>query len=101
MSRLDGKVAIVLGAAGAGNMGQVIARRLAAEGAKTIVAGRHESVLKAFAQEIRGDWALCDITDKSSIDRAIETTVKKYGGLHIGVNAAGVALGGPFTETTG
>ena len=33
MGRLAGKVAYVLGAAGQGNMGQVIAQRFAAEGA--------------------------------------------------------------------
>ena len=37
MGRLAGKVAYVLGAAGQGNMGQVIAQRFAAEGATVAV----------------------------------------------------------------
>ena len=41
MGRLNGKCAVVLGAAGRDNMGQVIARRFTAEGAKVLVAGRH------------------------------------------------------------
>ena len=36
MGRLDDKVAVILGAAGTDNMGQVIARRFAAEGARVI-----------------------------------------------------------------
>lgn len=43
--RLAGKVAVILGAAGVDNMGQVIARRLAVEGAKVVVAGRHAETL--------------------------------------------------------
>lgn len=46
MIRLDGKVAIVLGAAGAGNMGQVIARAFAAAGARVMVAGRKAAPLQ-------------------------------------------------------
>ena len=40
MGRINGKVAVILGAAGEGNMGQTIARRFAAEGARVVVAGR-------------------------------------------------------------
>ena len=46
MSRLDGKYAYVLGAAGHGNMGQAIARRFAAEGARVAVGGRHMAELE-------------------------------------------------------
>jgi NAD(P)-dependent dehydrogenase (short-subunit alcohol dehydrogenase family) len=42
---LDGKVALVLGAAARNNMGRAIAREYAKEGAKVVVAGRHQSVL--------------------------------------------------------
>ena len=41
MARLTGKTAWVLGAAGRDNMGQVIARRFADEGAKVVVGGRN------------------------------------------------------------
>ncbi|EJU10081.1 short-chain dehydrogenase/reductase SDR, partial [Sphingomonas sp. LH128] len=40
MADLAGKVAVVVGAANRDNMAQVIARRLAADGATVIVAGR-------------------------------------------------------------
>ena len=47
MLKLSGKRAVVLGAAGRHNMGQVIARRFVQEGAKVLVAGR--SILRIAA----------------------------------------------------
>ena len=48
MGRLDGKVAVVLGAAAKDNMGQVMARRFAAEGASVVVGGRQADTLAAL-----------------------------------------------------
>ena len=55
--QLDGKVAVVLGAAGQGNMGQVIARTFAREGAKLIVAGRVLDAARARTSlTLRSGW---------------------------------------------
>ena len=62
MGRLQGKVAVVLGAAGPNNMGQTIARAFAKEGAKVLAAGRKEEPLEALAAEIGGAYAVADIT---------------------------------------
>ncbi len=62
--RLEGKTAVVTGAAGAGNMGQVIARRLASEGARVMVTGRHGDALEALAREIGGEWSTSDNTSR-------------------------------------
>lgn len=98
--RLDGKVGLVLGAAGKDNMAQVIARRLAAEGAKVVVAGRHEDVLKELADELGGAYALADITSKTDLDAAADLAVARFGKLDIGVNATGWGLLKPTHETT-
>ncbi|SCW38707.1 NAD(P)-dependent dehydrogenase, short-chain alcohol dehydrogenase family [Sphingobium faniae] len=100
MSRLGGKVALVLGAAGVNNMGQGIARRLAGEGARVVVAGRHDAPLAALAEEIGGAHLLCDITDKAGVDAAVQATVHKFGKVDIGVNATGWGLMKALTETT-
>jgi NAD(P)-dependent dehydrogenase (short-subunit alcohol dehydrogenase family) len=100
MGQLDGKTAIVLGAAGPGNMGQVIARRFLENGAKVVVAGRKQETLAAFAAENNCDYGLCDITDKSQLEALVTTTVEKHGAVHIGVNATGWGLLKPFLETT-
>ena len=100
MGSLNGKVALVLGAAGAGNMGQVIARRFAAEGARVVAAGRHEEALRAFADEIGGDYVLCDITRRADLDAAVAKPLTRFGGLHIAVNATGWGLVKRFDKTT-
>lgn len=99
-NRLKDKVAIVIGAAGRDNMGQVIARRLHAEGAKVVVAGRHEDVLSELADELGGAYALCDITDKGQVEAMIDLALERFGRLDIGVNSTGWGLLAGFLETT-
>jgi 2-hydroxycyclohexanecarboxyl-CoA dehydrogenase len=100
MGRLDGKAAVVLGAAGAGNMGQVIARRLAAEGARVLVAGRQLPALEALASDIGGVAAVCDITVKADSLALAETANAALGGVDIAVNATGWGFLSPFLENT-
>ena len=68
--KLKQKIALILGAAGKDNMGQVMARRFAQEGAKVIVAGRNEDSLIEISNEINGDYAVCDITKKEDINNS-------------------------------
>ena len=100
MGRLEGKGVVVLGAAGAGNMGEVIARRFAREGARVLVAGRHDDELARFAKEIGGEWAHCDITRRDEVFAMADTAKTKLGGVHIGVNATGWGLLKPFLDNT-
>jgi len=100
MGRLQSKGAIVLGAAGAGNMGQVIAKRFKDEGAKVLVAGRKDDELARFAAEIGAEWAHCDITRRDEVFALAETAKAKLGGVQIGVNATGWGLLKPFLENT-
>lgn len=100
MGRLQGKTAVVLGAAGAGNMGQVIARRFAAEGALVMVAGRHEAELASLAAELGGRHALCDIAAEADV-RALAKAAKAWTDrVDIAVNATGWGLLKGFLETT-
>src|SRR5262245_43681960 len=59
VSGIAGKVTIVVGAAAPGNMGQGLARRFAAAGAKVIVSGRKREPLDELAREIGADYQLC------------------------------------------
>ncbi|OYW82526.1 MAG: hypothetical protein B7Z20_13870 [Sphingobium sp. 32-64-5] len=86
MTNLSGKVAVVIGAAGAGNMGQHIAQTLADAGAKVVVAGRKADELSRFAGVIAGDWALCDLSKKAEPEalrliRDAENTWREEGGI--------------------
>jgi NAD(P)-dependent dehydrogenase (short-subunit alcohol dehydrogenase family) len=100
MGRLEGKGAIVLGAAGAGNMGQHIARRFAAEGARVVAAGRNLDVLESFAAEIGGYAAQCDITVRADLAALMQTAKAALGHVDIGVNATGWGLLKPFLDNT-
>mgnify|MGYP002370038846 CR=1 FL=1 len=72
--RLDGRVALVTGAAG--HLGQAIATGLAEAGARTILVGRTEATLVAFAGELTGrglaaETAICDVTQAAQIDALV------------------------------
>lgn len=97
---LTDKIAIVIGAAGRDNMGQTIANRLVEEGVKVVVAGRHEDELKRFASAIDGHHFICDITDRNAMDQLVTTTIDKFGGLDIAINATGWGLTKQFLKTT-
>ena len=100
MARLQGKTALVVGAAGKDNMGQTIARRFAAEGARVALAGRRIDAMQPLADEIGGVAIPGDMTDRASIFAMVEAAEQALGGIDIAVNATGWGLLKPFLETT-
>jgi NAD(P)-dependent dehydrogenase (short-subunit alcohol dehydrogenase family) len=102
--RLDGRVAIVTGA-GQG-VGEGIARRLAAEGARVVIAARRADTGEPVAEAIRaaGGQARCivtDVTRKASLTACVEQTVAEFGSLAIMVhNAFAGAVPGRLEEAT-
>jgi len=97
---LAGKVAIVLGAAGRDNMGQVIAKRFIEEGAKVVVAGRKTDELGRFVQDNGGLAVGCDITKKEDVDGLFAAAVQWGGMVNIAVNATGWGLLKSLEDTT-
>ncbi|QMW22582.1 SDR family NAD(P)-dependent oxidoreductase [Sandaracinobacteroides saxicola] len=97
---MKGKVALVLGAAGAGNMGQVIARRLAGAGARVWVAGRRLEPLQALAAAIGGVAARCDITVKAEVEALAADMLAAEGRVDVAVNATGWGLMKGLHEVT-
>lgn len=94
MARIDGKVAVILGA-GPGNMGEAIARRFASEGAAVIVAGRKQAPLHALAQELKGEHFVCDISRSAEVAALAHFASERRGRLDIAVNCTGWA---PMTK---
>lgn len=100
MAKLEGKRALILGAAGANNMAQTIARRFAAEGAQVMVAGRKRDELERFAADIGGHAQVCDITSKADCEALAEAACARMGGIDIALNGTGWGLLKPFELTT-
>lgn len=100
MSRLEGKVAVILGASDERSMGAATAKRFAKEGAKLVVAARNEEKVKKLAEEIGAVGIRCDITKEEDIEKLAETAIKEYGKLDIAINYAGVNSAAAIDEVT-
>jgi 2-hydroxycyclohexanecarboxyl-CoA dehydrogenase len=98
--RLKDKVAVVVGAAGHDNMGQVIARRFATEGAKVVVAGRREAELDSLAKAIGGEAQRCDITQQSDVQALATGAAERHGRVDIAINCTGFGLLAKLLDTT-
>lgn len=101
--KLDGKVAIVTGAAS--GMGRAIAHRYAKEGARVVIADRDRDAGQRVADEIvtaQGTAAAIDVDvrDQDQVAAMVNQTVAAFGGLDILVNNAGVGKVIPFLNTT-
>jgi NAD(P)-dependent dehydrogenase (short-subunit alcohol dehydrogenase family) len=94
---LDGKVAVVTGAAQ--GIGNAIARGLAAEGARVVIADLQRADEAAGALDCVG--LACDVSDEAQVERMVEDVVERFGRLDILVNNAGLYASlpmRPFTE---
>ncbi|MGY6550855.1 MAG: SDR family NAD(P)-dependent oxidoreductase [Erythrobacter sp.] len=100
MGQLEGKSAVVLGAASPGNMGQTIARLFASEGARVMVAGRKEGPLADLAKEIGGEYALCDITAHAEVNALADAARDAFGRVDAAINCTGWGLLASLLETT-
>jgi NAD(P)-dependent dehydrogenase (short-subunit alcohol dehydrogenase family) len=84
---ITGASAIVTG--GASGIGAASVRRLAAAGAKVVVADLQEDKGRALADEVGGAFARVDVTDTQSIIDAAEMA-KSIGPVRVLVNSAGI-----------
>ncbi len=88
---LDGRVAVVTGA-GQG-VGAGLARALAAAGAAVVVATRRAATGEPVAASIQAAgqdavFVRCDVTSADDVDAAVDTALRRFGGLDVMVHNA-------------
>ena len=95
MGVLEGRIAIVTAAAGAG-IGQAVARRFVEEGAQVLLTDAHagrvqevaEAMSKEYGRELLGLGV--DVTNVGQVQGMVQTALDRYGQIDILVNNAGI-----------
>ena len=90
---LEGKTAIVYGAAG--SMGSAVARAFAAEGAEVFLAGRTAATVRAVADQITAAGKKAhadevDVDDRDSVEHHADRVLAAAGRIDISLNAVGM-----------
>lgn len=98
MKRLEGKTALITGAAR--GIGQAFAQRYIAEGARVVIADIDEGAAKKTASAL-GESAVAvhmDVSDPASILAAVDTSVQHFGHIDILINNAAVFTAAPIVD---
>ncbi len=83
----EGRCVMITG--GASGIGHACAHRFAERGAQVTVLDKEDVVLGAFdSPSITG--MVCDVTDVSAVDDAVESAARRYGGIDVVVSNAGI-----------
>jgi len=95
MGVLEGRVAIVTAAAGAG-IGQAVARRFAEEGAQVVLTDAHVRRVQELAEAMGKDFGReflgleVDVTNVDQVQGMVRTALDRHGQIDILVNNAGI-----------
>ncbi|KAM6558466.1 hypothetical protein CsatA_027705 [Cannabis sativa] len=96
-NRLDGKVALITGAAS--GIGKATATKFINNGAKVVIADIQHNLGLATAKELgpNATFVACDVTQESDISAAVDFTVSHHNQLDIMHNNAGVPCNTPLS----
>lgn len=104
MEQLEGKVAVVTGAAS--GIGRALVDRFAAAGMKVVLADVEAEALAKAEAEVQSTGAeamavVTDVSARAGVDALAEAVTERFGGTHVLCNNAGVSGGtGALWETT-
>lgn len=88
-SRLHGRIAVVTG--GGSGIGLATARRLAAEGARVVIADLDPDAGRAAAEGVGGTFVRTDVADKADVDALFDGVAETHGAVDIAFNNAGIS----------
>ncbi len=92
-NNVNGKVILISGASS--GMGEALAKQLAKQGAKLILAARREEKLKKLTEEIRKEngeahYIVTDVSVHSDVENMVKFSVETYGKIDVLVNNAAI-----------
>lgn len=101
MSEILNKVVIITGASS--GLGEATAKRLAASGAKLMLAARREDRLKELVAAIASSggtatYLVTDVTDRAQVEALAKETLNTYGRIDVLVNNAGLMPLSPLDQ---
>jgi meso-butanediol dehydrogenase / (S,S)-butanediol dehydrogenase / diacetyl reductase len=99
MGRLTGRIVLITGAAR--GIGAACARRLAADGAKLVLADLDGAGAEKLAAELGQVAVRADVTRPEDIERIVDEPYRRWGRLDVLFNNAGVIRVQPMLEVTG
>jgi NAD(P)-dependent dehydrogenase (short-subunit alcohol dehydrogenase family) len=89
----DGTTRVALITGGASGIGLAVARALAADGVRVVIADRDEAVGAAAAAEVSGAFVRTDVREPEEVRAAVESAVGLVGQLDLVVLNAGMTTG--------
>jgi 3(or 17)beta-hydroxysteroid dehydrogenase len=98
--RMEGKVALITG--GASGLGKATAELFVEEGGQVMIADINEAAGQAVASSFgdAGAFVRLDVTSEENWIDALAAAKARFGGLHVLVQSAGIAITATVTETS-
>jgi NAD(P)-dependent dehydrogenase (short-subunit alcohol dehydrogenase family) len=88
-NRLEGRTAVITG--GGSGIGLASAKRLAAEGARIVIADLDETAGKTAAQESGGLFVRTDVASETDVQNVFATAKDTFGSVDVAFNNAGIS----------